>query len=137
MTALILGFSLPPPAKSALGSRCSFGTFTTMASSSSAWGGKAIFDKRGKWDLLDWDDETRRNNPNYTVITYHPFYWIPYDYIVKLDMQTDQYSGYPSLYVEYARDGMPYEEILYGRTGVYDTKKPTYLFDSKMREKLK
>ena len=100
-------------------------------------GGKAFFDKSGKWDLLDWGDETRKNNPDYTAITYHPFYRIPYDYIVKLDMVTDPYSGYPSLYVEYAKDGMPYEDILYGRAGVYKTKKPTYLFDRTMRAKLK
>ena len=87
--------------------------------------------------MLNWDDEIRKCNPEYTVVTYHPFCRIPYDYIVKLDMETDEFSGYPSLYVEYAKNGMPYEDILYGRAGVYETRKPTYLFDNQMREKLK
>jgi hypothetical protein len=99
--------------------------------------GEAIFDKRGKWDVLKWDDDTRRTNPDYTVVRCNQFLRIPYDYIVSLDMEVDQYYGYPSLYVEYLKDGMPYEEIVYGQAGVYDIKKLTYYFEKDMREKLK
>lgn len=99
-------------------------------------GGKAIVDKNGKWDLLKWDEDARENNPDYTIVSYHGFLRIPYDYIVSLDMETDQYSGYPSLYVEYAKNGMPFEEIMYGRAGVYEQKKATYYFDNQLRERL-
>ena len=100
-------------------------------------GGEAIFDKDGKWDILKWKDETRAKNPDYTVVPYHQFLRIPYDYIVSLDMEVDQFYGYPSLYVEYLKDGMPYEEILYGQAGSNKLKKFTYMFDNKLRQKLK
>ena len=99
-------------------------------------GSEAIFDKRGKWDVLHWDKDTRRDNPDYTVVRCNQFLRIPYDYIVSLDMETDQYYGIPSLYVEYLKDGMPYEEIVYGQAGVYELKKLTHYFESSMREKL-
>lgn len=99
--------------------------------------GEAIFDKHGRWDVLHWDNDTRRDNPDYTVVRCNQFLRIPYDYIVSLDMETDQYYGIPSLYVEYLKDGMPYEAIVYGQAGVYELKKLTHYFDNNMREKLK
>lgn len=98
--------------------------------------GEAIFDKHGKWDVLEWNDP-RRNNPDYNVGRCNQFLRIPYDYIVSLDMQVDQYYGYPSLYVEYLKDGMPYEEIVYGQAGVYEQRQLTHYFDPNKREKLK
>jgi hypothetical protein len=100
-------------------------------------GGDAIFDKQGKWDILNWNGDIRRDNPDYTVVRCSQFLRIPYDYIVSLDMKVDQYYGYPSLYVEYLKDGMPYEEIVYGQAGSYERKKPTHYFDNNMREQLK
>ncbi|WP_157530938.1 SMEK domain-containing protein [Hymenobacter norwichensis] len=99
--------------------------------------GEAIFDKHGNWDILHWNNDTRRDNPDYTVVHCNQFLRIPYDYIVSLDMEVDQYHGYPSLYVEYLKDGMPYEEIVYGQAGVYKLKQRTRYFDNNMREKLK
>lgn len=100
-------------------------------------GGKAIFDKNGKWDLLDWKDDKRAENENYQVTNYHTYLRIPYDYIVEYDMETDPYHGIPSIYVKYEKDGMPYENILYGNGGSYRLKQMRYIFDENNREKLK
>lgn len=100
-------------------------------------GGRAIFDKNGRWDILKYENETRDKNPDYTVVPYSVFLRIPFDYIVSLDMAVDQYYGYPSLYVEYLKDGMPYEEILYGEAGSYESKRFTRYFNNEMRVELK
>ena len=100
-------------------------------------GGEAIFDKDENWDILDWREDSRRTNPNYKVVSFHDFFRIPYEYIVELDMDTDQYYGLPALYVEYAKEGMPYEEILAGIAGNHDNERLTYYFDHEMRKTLK
>ncbi|MEL6557034.1 MAG: SMEK domain-containing protein [Bacteroidota bacterium] len=99
-------------------------------------GGDAIFDKNGNWDILNWEDDLRRLNKEYKVISYANFLRIPYDFIVELDMETDPYYALPALYVEYAKDGMPYEEILYGVAGNFEEERFTNYFDNKMRRKL-
>lgn len=48
------------------------------------------------------------------------FYRIPYENIVDYTMETDGYFGYPSLFVEYANDGVPYEQTLLGLMGYYN-----------------
>ncbi|WP_215224019.1 SMEK domain-containing protein [Echinicola shivajiensis] len=100
-------------------------------------GGEAIFDKDGHWDILDWRKDSRRTSSNYEVVSYQDFLRIPYEYIVELDMDTDQYYALPALYVEYAKDGMPYEEILPGIAGTFEHKQLTYYFDKEMKKELK
>jgi len=51
------------------------------------------------------------------VVSFYTFFKIPYDYIVDYDMEPDSYYSIPSIYVEYLKDGMPYEEIVYGEMG--------------------
>lgn len=99
-------------------------------------GGKAIFDKDGHWDLLERCDDNREKKKEYTVVEYWSFYRIPYDYIVELDMEVDQYYGLPALYVEYAKDGMPYEEILPGTIGIHERRQVRQHFEKEMRRKL-
>ena len=100
-------------------------------------GGRAIFDKDGFWDILDWKGDEREKNENYEVINYHSFLRIPYDYIIEYDMDTDSYHGLPSIFVDYAKDGMPYEEILIGAGGIYRLKQYRWIFDEDKRRKLK
>ena len=105
-------------------------------------GGTAIFDKEGYWDILNWRKDKREENEKYTKVSYHTFLRIPYEFIVDYDMETDAYYGLPTIYVEYAKDDMPYEEILYGRAGYYDKQNPknsyyTYYFERDKRRKLK
>jgi hypothetical protein len=95
----------------------------------------AIFDDKGHWDLAGLSDK-REKRPDYKVVTCHPFARIPFDFIVDLDMETDPYYGVPTLYVEYAKDGMPYEEIKYGLMGVYRMKRYRQDFDPDMRRNL-
>jgi hypothetical protein len=57
-------------------------------------------------------------------------------------MEPDDYYSSPTIYVEYAKDGTPYEEIRYGRAGHYDEDDPgksrfTFQLDNKDRKKLK
>jgi hypothetical protein len=55
---------------------------------------------------------------------------------VEYDMETDAYYSLPSIYVEYKKEGMPYEEILYGQMGLYDIKAHTRYLDNNKRMKL-
>lgn len=105
-------------------------------------GGTAIFDKDGYWDILDWRKDKREDNEKYKKVNYHTFLRIPYEFIVDYDMETDAYYGLPTIYVEYAKDDMPYEEILFGRGGYYDKHNPknscyNYYFEKDKRRKLK
>lgn len=105
-------------------------------------GGTAIFDKDGFWDILNWRKDKREENEKYTKVNYHSFLRIPYEFIVDYDMEPEAYYGLPTIYVEYAKDDMPYEEILLGRGGYYDKQNPknsyyTYYFEKDKRRKLK
>jgi hypothetical protein len=100
-------------------------------------GGRIIFDKEGCWDILNWENDDREHNQNYQTVNYHDYLRIPYDYIVQYDMETDPYYGIPSIYVEYAKDGMPYEDIVQGIGGSYDLKQMRHLLDRQKRRKLK
>ena len=107
-----------------------------------SYGGTAIFDKDGYWDLLNWRKDKREENEKYKKVNYHTFLRIPYEFIVDYDMEPEAYYGLPTIYVEYAKDDMPYEEILYGRAGHYDKKNPdnsyyTWQFENDKRKKLK
>lgn len=99
-------------------------------------GCNAIIDKDGYWDLLKWDGDDRDKNPSYKVVYLNEFLRIPYDYIAEYDMDTDPYYGYPTIYVEYLKDNMPYEEILYGQAGIYKNRKHTIKLDNNNRRKL-
>tara|TARA_R110002167_G_scaffold366411_1_gene596179 strand:- start:28679 stop:29767 length:1089 start_codon:yes stop_codon:yes gene_type:complete len=99
-------------------------------------GGQAIFDKDGNWDILDWKEDDRIKNKDYQPTNYWTYLRIPYDYIVEYDMETDPYHGIPSIYVRYEKDGMPYENILFGTYGSYRLKQHRYIFDENDRKKL-
>ena len=81
---------------------------------------KIIVDNEGNWDILDWKGDSRESNPNYQILVLHPFNRIPFEYIVDYDLELDSYNGAPSIFVEYAKDGMPYEETVFGDLGKYD-----------------
>ncbi len=105
-------------------------------------GGEAIFDQTGSWDLLNWRGDKREHNKDYTKVGYHTFLRIPYEFIADYDMDPDDYYSLPTIYVEYAKQNMPYEEILYGRGGYYDKQNPensryTYYFEKSDRKKAK
>ena len=105
-------------------------------------GGEAIFDQDGNWDVLNFRGDEREKNSKYKKISYHTFLRIPYEYIVDYDMETDAYYGIPTIYVEYAKNDMPYEEILHGISGYYvadDISKSrlVYYFDNSKRINLK
>lgn len=100
-------------------------------------GGYAIFNEKGEWDILDWKGDAREENPAYKKVRYNYYARIPYEYIVELDMDLDPYEALPTLYVEYAKDGEPYEEVLIGSPGVYRLKMRPTKFDNDKRRKLK
>jgi hypothetical protein len=69
------------------------------------------------------------------------FYRIPYENIVEYTMETDGYYGYPSIFVEYANNGVPYEEAVFGLMGYYNhptepikSRKTYYLDPAKERK---
>lgn len=105
-------------------------------------GGYVLVDEEGNWDLMDWPKDKRENNPAYSKLSCHAFLRIPYEYIVDYDLDPDDYYSLPTIYVEYAKDGTPYEEIRYGRGGHYDEKSPAnsrypYYLDNALRKKLR
>ncbi|MDB5228059.1 MAG: hypothetical protein JWN78_2252 [Bacteroidota bacterium] len=104
-------------------------------------GGHAIFDKDGSWDILKWPEDNRESNEKYKKVYFTSFLRIPYEFIVDYDMDPDAYYCVPTIYVEYAKDGMPYEEILCGDIGYYDKEKRensrlTYYYDNEKRKTL-
>jgi hypothetical protein len=99
-------------------------------------GGEAIFDKDGNWDVLNYKGDDRENNTNYKKVNYCYFQRIPFEYIVDYDMECDSYYGYPSIYVEYANEGTPYADTVYGTIGVYETKTLSRRFENDKRKKL-
>lgn len=104
-------------------------------------GGTAIFDKYGYGDILDWQGDNRSENENYKKVTFTTFLRIPYEYMVDYDMEPDAYYGVPTIYVIYAKNDMPCEEILYGVPGHYEKdslgkSKLTYYFEDSKRKKL-
>jgi len=70
------------------------------------------------------------------------FYRIPYENIVEYTMDTDGYFGYPSIFVEYANNGVPYEEVVVGLIGYYNNptqpikSRKTYYLDPEKEIKL-
>lgn len=106
-----------------------------------AMGGRAIFDEEGNWDILDGPDDERKNNQKYRQVSFQSFLRIPYEYIVNYDMEPDNYYGVPTIFVEYANEGTPYEETLCGVMGEYDQEdefnsRITYYFNNDKRRKL-
>lgn len=101
----------------------------------------AIINQHGNWDILESRADLRGENPNYKKVVVNSFARIPYEFIVNYDIEPDNYSGLPTIYVEYANNGTPYEEIIYGIMGNYNRKdesksRLTYYLDNNKRQKL-
>lgn len=82
---------------------------------------KVVIKENGTWYFAE-DNEPNSQN---TCL----FYRIPYANIVEYTMDTDGYFGYPSIFVEYANNGVPYEEVVVGLIGYYNN--PTQLIKSR------
>lgn len=95
-------------------------------------GSKVVINKDGSWKPIDYF-EKKTNYPESEFKNCVCFLRIPYEYIIDFDMATDPYDGLPSLYVTYAKDGMPYENILYGEIGSFKSKKKRIIFDEKLK----
>lgn len=78
---------------------------------------KIVVNSDGKWNYLGTRDEQKLSSElklmNSSVVQR-----IPYDNMVKLDMETDGYYGYPTLYLEY-HEKLPYAEELPMLLGYY------------------
>ncbi|REG82022.1 SMEK domain-containing protein [Algoriphagus antarcticus] len=51
------------------------------------------------------------------------FLRLPYENIVELEMETDDYNSYPTIFVEYLNDDSPFEQEVYGLIGFYKREK--------------
>jgi hypothetical protein len=104
-------------------------------------GGEAIFDSNENWDILNWKGDKRSSNSKYEIIPFHTFLRIPYEYVVDYDMEPDPYYGVPTIYVKYAKDKMPYEEIMRGKMGHFEDDfgkcRMTYYFPNDKRKRLR
>jgi SMEK domain-containing protein len=100
-------------------------------------GGEIIIDENNNWDYLNIEGDERKKNKNYKTLSYHIFLRIPFEFIVNYDLELDPIEDCPTLYVEYAKDGMPYEETINGLMGVYRWERFTKYLDDSKRVKLK
>lgn len=98
-------------------------------------GGEAIFDKNGNWDILDYKRDTRRDNPEYSIVMFFIYPRLSFDNIATYDMEPDDYYSVPTIYCSFKFDTFPYEEIHFGSPGVYRDKLWRYLFDNDKRKK--
>ena len=102
-------------------------------------GSYVIIDSDGFWDFVDYNEvEKIKKDKSFKVEYLNKFLRIPYDYIVEYDMEPDEREGYPTIYVKYAKNGMPYEDILYGIRGSTENKiKTRYINFEKRKDNLK
>lgn len=76
-----------------------------------------VVNKAGKWNYLGKRDPLKLA-AGLDVITTSVIQRVPYDYMEKLEMETDGYYGYPTLYLEYANQ-LPYKEEVPTLLGYY------------------
>jgi hypothetical protein len=100
------------------------------------YGREILFDKDYRWDLLEGDNDPRKNNPEYRHEHFSSFAKIAFDDMVEYDPETDSYHGYPSLYCHFRHNNEPYIEYTWGRMGDHKKKKYTFKFDLAKRTKL-
>ncbi len=94
---------------------------------------QVVIEKSGEWYFVEEDCSEERKNNCWL------FSRVPYDYMVEYDSETDDFNGYPTLFVEYQNNGSPFEKEVYGLIGYYDRKHPeksrmTYYLDERMRK---
>ena len=99
-------------------------------------GRKILFDNNFRWDLIEGDDDPRKNNPDYRHEHFHSFMKIAFDDMVTYDPETDGYHGYPSLYCHFRHNRQPFIEYTWGRMGDHKQEKHTFKFDPAKRTKL-
>jgi hypothetical protein len=100
------------------------------------YGREILFNKNLQWDLVDGDDDPRKNNPAYQHDHFKSFAKIAFDDMVSYDPETDGYHGYPSLFCHFRHHNDPYIEYTWGKMGNHKTKKYTFKFDPAKRTKL-
>jgi hypothetical protein len=97
--------------------------------------GSVIVDKQGFWDILRPDDP-REKNAGYKVLPFDLFYRLSFENIAAIDLEQDGYYGYPTIYCAFNRDGWPWEEVIYGVSGVFKIRRSTFYFDYAKRKDL-
>lgn len=78
-----------------------------------------VVNKRGNWNFLNQRD-INKLPPGANYLRATILQRIPFDYIIKLDMDTDPVYGYPTLFVEYKNDKKPFSEEIPFIIGYYN-----------------
>jgi len=97
--------------------------------------GSVIVDKQGFWDVLKTDDP-REKNPDYRVFPFDLFYRLSFENIATIDLEQDGYYGYPTIYCAFDHDGWPWEEVIYGISGVFKIKRSPFYFEKAKKKDL-
>lgn len=98
-------------------------------------GSRVLFDKDGYWDLVKSFDDPREKK--YQVENAVIYLRVPYDYIVKVDMNVDPVYGLPTFYIKYNSKNCPFEELVYGSWGNARKREKRKLFDKNKMKDLK
>jgi hypothetical protein len=94
-----------------------------------------IVDEQGFWDVLKTED-SRATNPNYKIYPFDLFYRLSFENITAIDLEQDGYYGYPTIYCDFNIDGWPWEDVIYGISGVFKIRRDTFYFDNFKRKEL-
>jgi hypothetical protein len=98
-------------------------------------GTRILIDKEGYWDIVRSFDDPRKEK--YQIENAMVYLRVPYDYIVKYDLNVDPVYGLPTFYIIYNNKNCPYEEIVYGTFGDAKKKEKRSLFDNHKMRNLK
>lgn len=79
-----------------------------------------VVNTKGQWNFLH-ERNIQNLPPGIKYIRATILQRIPYDYIVKLDMNTDAVYGYPTLFIEYKNEKQPFSEEIPFIIGYYKT----------------
>jgi len=98
-------------------------------------GERIIMDENGYWEILEDSNDSRIEK--YKLIRCSAFLKVPFNYIIKYDMEVDPFYGLPSFYLKYNSKNEAFEEITYGVLGNASEKKKRIIFDKNKMKKLK
>ncbi|MEP5341037.1 MAG: SMEK domain-containing protein [Algibacter sp.] len=101
-----------------------------------AFGGeRIIMDENGYWEILEDSNDSRIEK--YKLLRCSIFLKVPFNYIIKYDMEVDPFYGLPSFYLKYNSRNEAFEEIIYGILGNTSKKRKREILDNSKMRKLK
>lgn len=116
--------------------KCSFYNFYENGLEFQAYGGvRILMDSNGYWEVIN--DLNDKRISKYELKYFSEFLRVPFNYIVKYDLEIDPVYGLPSFYIKYNSKNEAFEEIVYGINGDASKKQKRILLDKNKMTVLK